>query len=111
MYEFINFADFYHRPLIPIGENDFLSIPKEPSTSSCEDSTHWLIGLVGSEKDKSSAMYQWNVVVFASDTFGCVNYKTPYFVSPFINSFNEAFEFSKQLENMAFQDQLISINN
>jgi hypothetical protein len=106
MYDLFSFEDFYQKPLIPIGENDSLSIPNEPDTFS----THWLIGLIGSEKSKGSTMYQWRVVVFPSDALGCVNYQLPYFISPFPYSFNEALEYCKQLFGMAAEDQLISIN-
>jgi hypothetical protein len=107
---FFNFDDFYSKPLIPIGENDSLSLPTEPSTLSSQNITHWLIGLVGNEKSKDSPIYQWRVVVYPSDALGCVDYQLPYFISPFPYSFNEAIEYCKQLIGMASEDQLFSIN-
>jgi hypothetical protein len=106
MFELFHFEDFYQKPLIPIGEKDLLSILNEPDTFS----THWLIGLIGSEKSKGSPMYQWRVVVYPSDALGCVNYQLPYFISPLPYSFNEALDYCKQLFGMAVEDQLISIN-
>jgi hypothetical protein len=104
----INFTDFYQKPLIPIGVNDSLL---DQMASSFGHSTHWLIVLTGSQKEKGSDWYHWRVVVFPSDSLGCVNYSVPYFVSPFIELFNDAYEYAKQLETMAFQDQLVSVAN
>lgn len=105
-----NYNEFYQRALILIGEMDRSSIKEKiPSIEDFESRTHWLLALQGSELDKTTGVYHWNVVVYPSKSCGNFNYKQPYFVSPFFLTFNEAIEFIKDLETKAKEDQLHTI--
>ncbi len=97
-----NYGEFYQRALITIGESDRSSV-------DCETCTHWLIALEGSEMDKDTGSYHWNVVVFPSKKCGGFNYKLPYFVSERFTSIHKAIDYTSQLEKMAKEDQLFTI--
>ncbi|MFD1736997.1 hypothetical protein ACFSCX_10525 [Bacillus salitolerans] len=102
----LHFGDFYQRPLIPIGEQDRVTVLK----SGKEIHTHWLIAIEGSETNKNSASFHWKVVVFPSDCNGSFDFSVPLYVSSFF-PFNEAVAYAKQLEKMAKEDEFYKLAN
>jgi hypothetical protein len=110
MTETLNFNEFYQKSPIPISENDRFSIQKDVRYEKVfKHFTHWLIALEGSDLGRPNQNYQWRVVIYPADEFGAFNFKYPFFRSTFMTSFNEAFEFSKEIEMKAKQDQLMMI--
>ncbi|WP_261128884.1 hypothetical protein [Bacillus sp. Marseille-Q3570] len=103
-----NYGEFYQRSLVVIGKADLLSVQEK---SQCDIYTHWLIALEGTEMDKMTGAYQWNVVVFPSKKCGGFDYKQPYYVSDCFQSIHEAIDFTVQLEKIAKEDQLCMIAN
>ncbi len=106
-------GEFYPNFPIPIGENDLHSIKKQLSQlepelaleNGLDNYSHWLIALVGDEKPKRRI--KWRVAVFPSEENGySFNSKFPYFTSPLISSFHEAFELAIKLTAAAKLDQL-----
>jgi hypothetical protein len=108
MAELLNFREFYQKSTILISENDRLAIQNEAGFTKMIDSfTHWLIALEGIEISQKST--EWRVVIFPTSIDGQFDYKLPFFKSPCLQTFNEAFELARKIENLAKQDQLNSI--
>ncbi len=103
-----NYGEFYQRSLVLIGKDDSLSVQEK---SKCEIYTHWLIALEGTELDKVTGAYQWNVFVFPSKKCGGFNYYQPFYVSEYFQSIHEAIDYTIQLEQKAKEDQLCQIAN
>ncbi|MCF6411698.1 hypothetical protein [Pseudalkalibacillus salsuginis] len=103
-----NYGEFYQRSLVLIGEDDSLSVQEKPES---EFFTHWLIALEGTEIDKVTGAYQWNVFVFPSKKCGGFNYHQPFYVSKCFQSIHEAIDYTVQLEKKAKEDQLCKIAN
>jgi hypothetical protein len=105
MTELLNFSEFYQRKLIVINPNDLSAFQTgEAFKDRFGDCTHWLIALEGNEIDNKTI--QWRVVIYPSRECGHFNHKHAYFKSPFFPLFDEAVEFSKEMEAIAKQDQL-----
>lgn len=104
---FPNFREFYQRTLIFIGENDRLSIlKKEIYADNLDFCTHWLFALEGNEVSQETGDFNWKVVVYPANTKGSFDYKKPYIVSPLYKSFNDAIEYTRELEKLAKEDQI-----
>ncbi|WP_408006324.1 hypothetical protein ACJROX_16595 [Pseudalkalibacillus sp. A8] len=103
-----NYGEFYQRSLVLIGEADSVSVQEK---SKCDFYTHWLIALEGTEMDKETGAYQWNVFVFPSKKCGGFNYKKPFYVSKCFQSIHEAIDYTVQLEKKAKGDQLYTISS
>ncbi|WP_078546740.1 hypothetical protein [Litchfieldia alkalitelluris] len=114
----INFREFYQKTPILVGENDRLTMNNmfidsdsdiERDSNLFEDVSHWLIALNGDEIDEKQI--QWKVIIFPIWVDGYYDYSFPYFVSESLHTFNEAYDFSKGLEQLALQDQLVTVHN
>ncbi|WP_349407448.1 hypothetical protein [Pseudalkalibacillus sp. SCS-8] len=101
-----NYGEFYQRALVLIGESDQATVKEQ---NHCESCTHWLIALEGSEMDKVTGAYQWNVFVFPSKQCGGFNYKMPYYVSGNFTSIYEAIDYTSQLEKKAKEGQMFTL--
>lgn len=109
MVETLNFREFYQKTPIPISKNDRLTIENEASYSEMFNNwSHWLIALEGKEIDWKTI--EWRVLIFPSNACGKFNDKFPYYKSPLLRTFHEAFDLSRELEKMAKQDRLIPIH-
>ncbi|RBW69180.1 hypothetical protein [Bacillus taeanensis] len=107
-----NFSEFYQKPLILIGENDRLSVlNKTLNAETLPPFTHWLIAVEGSEINPKTKAFQWSVVVFPANIDGGFNYKFPYYISAFFLSITEAIKYTKEIEQLALQDQLFTVAN
>lgn len=101
-----NFKEFYQKCPIQMGKNDLITV-KQQANVGANSYTHWLIALEGNEINEKTI--RWKVVIFPSEENGCnINYKAPYYTSPMIPSFHEAYQLSSKLTSMAQQDQLTS---
>jgi len=108
MTETLNYREFYQKTPFHICDNDRASIQKEAKFADViNDCTHWLMALEGNEAKLGNV--QWRVVVFPSSESGRFNYRLAFFKSPFMLTFNEAYEHLQKIEAMARHDQLFSI--
>ncbi|WP_257346913.1 hypothetical protein [Pseudalkalibacillus decolorationis] len=110
MKQIFNYNEFYQRSLVLIGEADQLcvanSLADEEHVEKC---THWLFALVGSESDKATGRYEWNISVFPSKNCGGFNYMQPFYVSDAFQCIHEATEYVRELEMKAKNDQFCEI--
>lgn len=99
------FREFYQKASIVIGESDRLSLAESQVS---ENHSHWLIALEGEELENGGI--HWKVVTYPSDISGLFDYVTPYFVSPFYESINDAIECITRIASLAKQDQLRTVH-
>lgn len=99
MNAFPNYCEFYQRPLVPIGESDFIKIQENQLT------THWLIAIEGYETKCRSKVDHWKVFVFLSDVNGTFEYHKPLFNSAPLSSMHSAIAFAKEIEDKCKYDQ------
>src|SRR5574342_282385 len=106
-----NYREFYPKSLIPIGNNDRNALRSfQNLVDESFQATHWLIALQGSVKQLPDEYYHWQVCLYPTDLEGTYSWNKPYFISNFINSIDEAIEFSRELEIYGRDDAIISSN-
>jgi hypothetical protein len=100
---FSSYREFYHKALIPMGENDRTSLL--PVDSSL---THWLIALEG--QPRADDYYLWEVSIYPADVEGCFNWHSPLYKSSLYDSIDGAYKAAQVLEQFSKKDELSSIN-
>ncbi|WP_416729730.1 hypothetical protein [Fictibacillus sp. JL2B1089] len=109
MNNYPNLREFYEKVPILIGENDRAALKDraQEDDDALESSTHWLIAMEGSEKQRN--VYHWKVLIYPSQTKVIHCYKSPYYASKHFASIYEAIEYSNELSQKAREDQLSTI--
>ncbi|MED1862534.1 hypothetical protein P4V41_03515 [Fictibacillus nanhaiensis] len=109
MNNYPNLREFYEKVPILIGENDRAALMDTAQTddAALESSTHWLIAMEGSEKQRN--VYHWKVLIYPSQTKVIRCYKSPYYASQHFASIYDAIEYSNELSQKAREDLLSTI--
>ncbi|MET3726881.1 hypothetical protein ABID52_000462 [Fictibacillus halophilus] len=109
MNNYPNLREFYEKVPILIGENDRAALKNkaQEDDAALESSTHWLIAMEGSEKQRN--VYHWKVLIYPSQTKVIHCYKSPYYASQHFTSIYEAIEYSNELSQKAREDLLSTI--
>ncbi|KZE64124.1 hypothetical protein AWM68_13540 [Fictibacillus phosphorivorans] len=108
MSNYPNLREFYEKVPILIGENDRAALlRKAEEDEALESSTHWLIAMEGSEKQRD--VYHWKVLIYPSQTKSVHCYKSPYYTSQHFASIYDAIDYSNELSQKAQEDLLSTI--
>lgn len=100
-----NYLEFYQKALIPIGTYDLNALNIHSSNDS-----HWLIALDGQYHEKPRRYYTWKVLIFQTNSNGYIFLKEPFYISKSYESFHEAYDIAKQLEECGRKDMLSTVH-
>lgn len=96
------YRDFYQKSLMPAGLSDkkaFLEIQADMLH------THLMIGLQGHQKNGSD-YFNWNVIIYKSDSSGIYDAGKPVYASSVYDTFDDAVEAARNIEKEILSDQL-----
>jgi len=101
------YRDFYQKSLVPAELSDqesFLGIQPDLFT------THLMIGLQGHQEEGKN-FYQWNVIIYQSDSSGIYDARKPVYVSEKLDRFDDALDEARKLEKEIRNEELHSMSH